>query len=234
MALGSVPYAVYAEKALGLDVSIKAADIPPIFVTQDELTAAINTEATARQAADTNLQNQINTANTNITTLQGQMTTANTNITNLQNQMSTANSNITNLQTTVSNHESRITTLENKPLPDISTLPGQVTEGQVPYFMRPFAFGTATYSSGSNTWSGPLAGAYNVSNASGSLSAVTITFQNQAPNTNYVVIATHNNANGNIDHPLFVSNKHTTDFAINIADSASAVSNIDFVVFGNF
>jgi len=137
MALGSVPYAVYAEKALGLDVSIKAADIPPIFVTQDELTAAINTETAARQTADTTLQNQITTANANITTLQSQMTTANNNITSLQsdvsgkvsksgdtmsgplnmggNNITNAGNFVTSSNVNINDHEARITALEGAP-----------------------------------------------------------------------------------------------------------------------
>jgi len=41
MELGSVPYAMYAEKALGLAPNILAGDVPDVFVTEGELAAAI-------------------------------------------------------------------------------------------------------------------------------------------------------------------------------------------------
>lgn len=41
MELGSVPYAVYAERALGLAPNILTADVPDVFVTEEELAAAI-------------------------------------------------------------------------------------------------------------------------------------------------------------------------------------------------
>jgi hypothetical protein len=41
MELGSVPYAMYAEMALGLAPNILSGDVPDVFVTEDELAAAI-------------------------------------------------------------------------------------------------------------------------------------------------------------------------------------------------
>lgn len=41
MELGSVPYAMYAETALKIDLNISAGELPPILVTEDELAAAI-------------------------------------------------------------------------------------------------------------------------------------------------------------------------------------------------
>lgn len=77
MELGSVPFALYAEKALGLVADIAEGAIPASFVTETELTAAISQEQSDRTTAGTNLQNQIDTANANITNLQN--TTSNIN-----------------------------------------------------------------------------------------------------------------------------------------------------------
>ncbi len=69
MDLNAVPYAMYAEKALGLVGNIDVSQLPSILTTDDELNTAIQKEVTDRTTSETNLQNQINTANTNITTL---------------------------------------------------------------------------------------------------------------------------------------------------------------------
>lgn len=54
MELGSVPYAMYAQVALGLAPDIPSDQIPGNFVTEDELAAAIEQERNDRIAGDAN------------------------------------------------------------------------------------------------------------------------------------------------------------------------------------
>jgi hypothetical protein len=140
MEFGSVPYAFYAEKALGLAGNIAADQLPTSIATDEELNAH-TTSTTAHPASsitvidefdnsnssnvqdvlddlDAALNTEINNRTNADANLQTQITnevTARTNAdTNLQNQINTLNS-------TASNHEGRITALESTSIPVILT-----------------------------------------------------------------------------------------------------------------
>lgn len=85
MELTSVPYAMYAEKALGLVADIAEDQIPATFVTETELATAINQEKTDRTTAETGIQTTVTTLQTDLTTEVNARTNADTNLQNAIN-----------------------------------------------------------------------------------------------------------------------------------------------------
>jgi len=127
---------------------------------------------------------------------------------------------------TLRNHENRLGTLETRPTVPFSSVTGQIAEGQVPQFMRPFAFGNASPPNSLQS------GSYNVASVSGNAVRLSVTFQNAAANANYVVMAVRNGPPVGGNNPLTVENKTTGGFEI--SGQTSVLPSVDFVVFGNF
>ncbi len=122
-------------------------DNPRTLTADDDITltatfascdnSALLAEIETLETANTNLQNDLNTANGTITTLNGTITTLNGNITtletqntNLQNDLNTANGTVTTLNGTITTLNGNITTLQTQNTNlqnDLNTANGTVT-----------------------------------------------------------------------------------------------------------
>jgi hypothetical protein len=171
------------------------------------LSSAISSEASVREAADTDLKN--NKVSKSGDVMSGDLNMNGHDITN-------AGSDLWTVGSKISNHETRLFKLENKGPVDLTTATGQVSAAQVPQFMRPLAYGYVMVDCVIS-----MQGAYNAS-----VSSRRINFASPVP-VPYIVITSSGTT---------ITNRDTNGFNFtppSTGCSGQAGAAIDFIVYSN-